>query len=89
MKHFAFIKSMRVVTLAAGVLLVIFGGFRIGLQSLWGPETSLLNPVNIGCLAAGAAFLVFSLAVSLMIRAQGGEPRRGQKTDSLPPVKKR
>jgi hypothetical protein len=52
-------------TLGGGVLLVVFGGVRMGLQYLEEPGATLLNPLNLGSLALGLALLLFGLAVSI------------------------
>ena len=51
-------------TLGVGVLLVVFGGFRMGLQYLEESGTTLLNPLNLGSLAVGVALLLFGMAMS-------------------------
>lgn len=71
------INFLRILALGAGVLLVLFGGFRMGIQSLDPAVTQILNPINIGSLAVGIALLVYSVAVGLMLRfGEGG--RRGR-----------
>ncbi len=70
MKHrytsFGFVSHL---TLGGGVLLVVFGAFRMGLQYLEESGTNLLNPINLGSLAVGVALLVFGMAMSLTARA--------------------
>ena len=48
-----------------GVLLVVFAGFRMGLQYLEAPGATLLNPLNLGSLVVGAALLLVGVALSL------------------------
>lgn len=57
-------------TLGGGVLLVVFGGFRMGLQYLEDPGITLLNPLNLGSLAVGVALLLFGMAMGLSARTQ-------------------
>jgi hypothetical protein len=72
------INSLRVLALGAGVLLVLLGGFRMGIQSLDPSGTQILNPYNIGCLAAGIGLLVYSFAASLMLRFHRGDRGGGR-----------
>ena len=83
------IKSLRVLALGSGVLLVLFGAFRMGIQSLDPSNTQILNPFNIGCLAAGLALLLYSIAVGLMLRCQRGDRGDGRETRRLRLVRKR
>jgi hypothetical protein len=83
------IKSLKVLSPGAGVLLVLIGGFRMGIQSLDPSNSSILNPLNIVCLVGGIALLMYSVAVSLMLRFRRESRGGDQETQPLRLVRKR